>query len=536
MRPNGLGAEALLPIQEGDTEFNNRAKNECTSPYRTLDGSCTNPFSKVLGSAGLAQFSYALRRSSKNPSGKDLPSARLISNIVSSQPGDILNRRGLNELTTFFGQFLDHCFAVTPESDEEMPIPIPKDDPIFGNFSHGELHFQRSVRAVVPGTNKVERPINILSSAIDLSAVYGPDINRLRFMRTLQDGLMKTSKGDMLPLNEWGLVNGPASTNQFFLAGDHRCNENPTLTALHTIFVREHNLLAKELKKIFPSFNDEKLFQYAKIVNTAQFQKISFEEFYPSMTGKNLQRYTGFKPWVNPGLSDIFAGAAFRIGHTLVSNKISRRAANNKKLKDLPFTDMFFHTSKIMDKGLDMFLRGAMFERAQEVDMFVVDALRNFLFTNVRGESGFDLIALNLQRGRDHALPSYNEIRIMFRMAPLTSFRRLTTNRATANTLQTAYGSIDKVEAFLGLLAEDHVRGASMGRTMMRIWEREFGRLRDADWFFFRNERAYPKDLMEKFDRVKQILNEKETFKRVIMRNTGISEGDLPSSIFRAHV
>lgn len=533
---DGVGGEALLPIQEGDPEFEHRVESDCTSPYRTLDGTCTNPSFKVLGSAGLAQFSYALRRSSKYPSGKGLPSPRLISNIVSAQPGDILSRRGLNELTTFFGQFLDHCIVVTPESEDEMPIHIPEDDPIFGNFTKGELPFKRSVRAVVPGTSSVERPINTLSSAIDLTAVYGPDETRLRHMRTLKDGKMKTSKGDMLPLNEWGMVNGPTSANKFYLAGDHRANENPTLTALHTLFVREHNLLAEELKQIFPSFDDEKLFQYAKIVNTAQFQKIAFEEFYPIMTGKHLPLYTGFKPWMTPGISDIFAGAAFRVGHTMVSNKISRRAAKNKKLKDMSFNDMFFHSSKIMGDGMDVFLRGAMFERGQEVDIYVVDALRNFLFTNVPAVMGFDLIAMNLQRGRDHALPSYNELRWMFRMRPLTSFRRLTTNRATASALQTAYGSIDKVEAFLGLLAEDHVGGASMGRTMMRIWEKEFGRLRDGDWFYFRNEKAYPKDLLEKFDRVKQVLSEKETFKRLILRNTKITEEDLPHSIFKAHV
>lgn len=535
LRPNGFGTDALKPVEEGDETFRSRERESCRGIFRKLDGTCTNPFIKVWGSTGLPQYSYAILRSAREPTGKNLPSPRLISNIMCAQPGSILSRRRLSEFTTFVGQFIDHTIIATPENpSDNMPIEIPKDDAIFANFSKGVLSFHRSVRATLSGTSDMERPINSLPSAIDLASVYGPTETRLKAMRTFKDGLMLTSGDNMLPLNTLGLVNSPTKDDRFFLAGDHRANENPTLTSLHTIFVREHNLIARQLKERFPEYDDERLFQYAKIVNTAQFQKIVFEEYFPAMTGRSLPRYTGFKSWVNPTASDIFTGMAFRVGHTMVSNKISRRGPGNVKIPDIPSTTMFFRTAKILDQGIDVFLRGAMYERSQEIDIFIVDALRNFLFTNVPQEGGFDLIALNIQRSRDHALPSYNEIRRIFRLRPARLFRHITRNRAVQSALQTAYGSVDRIEGFVGLLSEDHVRGASMGRTMLRIWKKEFERYRDGDVFYFRNMQKYPKELLDKFPRLTDMLNERETMKGVILRNTNITAAECPGQVWKS--
>lgn len=376
------------------------------------------------------------------------------------------------------------------------------------------------------------RPINSLTSAVDLVSVYGPNKKRSDAIRAFKDGLLLTSGDNLLPLNTKGFPNAPTKGSSFFLAGDHRANENPPLTSLHTIFMREHNVIARQLKKVFPDHDDETLFQYAKLVNSAQFQKIVFEEYYPAMTGRSLPRYKGFKGHINPTASDVFTAMAFRVGHTMVSNKISRRGPGNVKLPDIPMTSMFFRTAKVLDQGLEVFLRGAIFERSQEVDVFVVDALRNFLFTNVPQEKGFDLVAFNIQRGRDHALPSYNTIRTMFRMRPVRSFRQISANRAIQSALQTAYGSVDRIDGFVGLLAEEHIRGASMGRTMFRMWRDEFTRFRDGDSFFFRNTEKYPKELLDKFPRLTEIMNERETMKGVILRNTKITGAELSGPIW----
>lgn len=181
--------------------------------------------------------------------------------------------------------------------------------------SERALPFRRSVRAAASAAEGVvEHPLNTLPSALDLVAVYAP--NALRSHELLEidqigavTNKLKTSAGNLLPLNTRGFVNAPDTSTRFFLAGDHRANEHPVLTALHTLFVREHNTLIDEIKQRVPSLPPRLVYEHARVLNVAQFQKIVYEEFYPAIIKKPLPRYTGFRPRVNPTLSDIFSAA-----------------------------------------------------------------------------------------------------------------------------------------------------------------------------------------------------------------------------------
>lgn len=443
------------------------------------------------------------------------------------------NRRRLSELTVFFGQFIDHTIIATPVNDEEpMNIPIPSDDPIFANFTSGYLPFERSVRGQMRGFRSPERPINSLSSMLDLSSVYGTDDARVKALRSHKGGRLRESDGRMLPVNDVGLRNAPNKERAYFLAGDHRANEHPVLTSLHTLFVREHNLLCEELQALFETWEDEELFQTARKINIAQFQKIVFTEFYPAMTGRNLGPYRKFRSSVNPTISDIFSTAAYRIGHTMVGNGINRRGPGMKHMTGLSMTEMFFRPAGVMKEGISPFLRGALFHRAQEVDLLVHNSLRNFLFKNVPHEKGFDLVALNLQRGRDHALPTYNGIRQMMRMRPVRNFQQISRDRTVQAKLMAAYGTVNRVEAWPGLLAEDHFPGASMGPTMLTIWFKEFSRMRDGDRFFYWNRGLFSQTLWKRMPRIPAMFQEKEILRDIILRNTKVTEAEIGRTVW----
>lgn len=532
-RKNGGGTEDLNPVQPGDPEFRQRKRTPCSASYRTFDGSCTSVGNKMWGSSGTPVYSYQFRHSSKEPTGTDLPSPRFISNLLCSQNDDVFSSRGLSELVVFFGQFIDHNIVATVANpNEPMHIEIPPDDPVFGNTT-ASLHFVRNLRGIPEGEPTAERPINILSSAFDLVAVYGADQTRAEGLRTFHNGMLKTSPGNLLPYNVENLFNAPTSDTRFFVAGDHRANEHPVLTSLHTLFVREHNRLAVELNATFPDWNDDQIYNMSRMINWSQFQKIVFEEWLPVMTGRRLRRYTKHRKWTNPAVSDVFSTAAFRLGHTLVGNSVSRMGSGNYPMPKMEMKDMFFVPWAVANDGIDPFLRGSVQVPAQEVDVLVHSSIRNFLFSGVPEEKGFDLIALNLQRSRDHAIPPYNIVRRLYGLREVHSFSQITRNVALQSKLQSAYGTVDRVEAWIGLMAEDHVAGASMGRTMLKIWMKEFTRMRTGDRFFYEQKKMFPPEVVEKMPWVEQLKSIDNLMRKIIVRNTDITDEELPLNIWK---
>src|SRR5262249_6165164 len=131
-----------------------------------------------------------------------------------------------------------------------------------------------------------------------------------------------TSAGNLLPFNTMGLPNaneGPTPNNQLFVAGDVRANENIELTAVQTLFMREHNRIAGMIKNALPVLSDEDIYQYARAIVIAEVQSITFNEFLPALLGPGvIGPYRGYNPTINPGIANEFSTAAFRIGHSLV--------------------------------------------------------------------------------------------------------------------------------------------------------------------------------------------------------------------------
>lgn len=187
IQPNGNDRENLAPVQPDSPTFKFRQRSGCTREFRTFEGSCTNfgtPDRKLWGSTNRPHFSYFQGRDTSVPRGLTLPSARLVSNVLCKQASDLFDPRRLNEMTTFFGQFIDHTIvATTTNKAEPMPIPIPDNDPIMANFSKGQLPFFRSVRVRVRTRDMTQTPSNTLTSVIDLDSVYGASKERNDVLR-----------------------------------------------------------------------------------------------------------------------------------------------------------------------------------------------------------------------------------------------------------------------------------------------------------------------------------------------------------------
>jgi len=487
-------------IERRNVVTSNAAEStETNVNYRTINGSNNNLEHHELGETHtqLSRYSfsdYADGISAVN--GADRPNVRHISNaLFGRQNADTPNYKNASDLLWQWGQFIDHDFGLTEGVHPEEPadIAIPTGDKWFDPESTGTvtMALNRSIYDEHTGTS-TENPreqINEITTWIDASNVYGSDVERATALRANDGtGRLAVSEGNLMPFNVDGLPNAGGSGANLFLAGDVRANEQIGLTAMHTLFVREHNRLADIIRAEDPSLSGEEVYQKARKLVSGMVQSITYNEFLPILLGENaLDTYDGYDSSVDPSMSNEFTTAAFRLGHSLLNKRILRLDENLNDVGSLRLRRAFFRPDHITKKGIDVVLRGQAMQVAQEIDAFVIPDVRNFLFGKP-GDGGFDLVALNLQRGRDHGIPTYNDVRESMGLPRVTKFNQISSVKKVKRRLKAAYENVDQIDLWVGGLAEDNVEGSMVGELFQEIMKRQFEALRDGDRFWYQND------------------------------------------------
>ena len=455
--------------------------------------------------------------------GEDRPSARLISNEVSDSRGnDEISKRLMSAMAYAWGQFIDHDMTLTSSAEnEKMSIAVPKGDPSFDPAGTGTktIDTMRSAFDESPGTDakNPRQQVNLITAFMDASMVYSSNSETASSLRTFSGGKMKTSKGNLLPVGDDGQ----------FQAGDIRANENPGLISLQTLFVREHNLQASRIAASNAKLQDEQVYQQARSIVAAEIQAITYNEWLPSLLGRGaMDQYEGYDSNVNPGISNEFATAAFRFGHSLLGDDVGFLDNNGLPVRDeVSLADAFFNASLVKENGIDSALKYLASDPSMEVDTEVVEGVRNFLF-GPPGAGGLDLASLNIQRGRDHGLADYNDTREAVGLSRVTSFAEITSDKALQTKLESLYGSVDEIDLWVGGLAEDHVRGSSVGETFQTIIVDQFERMRDGDRFWYQNQ----------FSGRQLAQLQKTSLSDVIERNTDLTSIQKNAFFFRSEV
>ena len=458
---------------------------------RSYDGSGNNLAHAAWGQAGsdflrVAAAAYADGVSA--PAGASRPSARAVSNAVSDSTGvDVVNDRLMSAFVYAWGQFIDHDLDLTPAGTaDKFPVAVPKGDTSFDPAGTGTqtIALGRSAYDPATGTGRANprQQVNANSAYLDGSMVYGSDAATAASLRTFAGGRLKTSAGDLLPTDAAGN----------YLAGDSRVNENPELTSLQTVFVREHNRLAARIAAADPKLTDEQVYQQARALVVGEIEAVTVNEWLPALLGRGLSPYQGYNPNTNAGVTNEFAAAGFRFGHSLLVDDIEFLGNDGTAVAPaMELKDAFFNPSVVAAHGIDPLLKYLASDPASEVDTKVVDAVRNFLF-GAPGQGGFDLASLNIQRGRDHGLADYNTTRAAYGLPRVTSFAQVTPDAALQAKLKQLYGSVDNVDLWVGVLAEAHAPGGSVGSTDRAILLDQFTRLRDGDRFWYQRTMTGP--------------------------------------------
>lgn len=232
--------------------------------------------------------------------------------------------------------------------------------------------------------------------------------------------IMTTAEGNFDPLAIQSCNVPPQFPNFIcFKTGDGiRGNQHPSLTALQTIMIRRHNQHTDGLASVNPHWSDETLFWEARRLLTAEYNHISFGEYFPTLFDPEILSYFNLNP-LKSGYSQYepetdfstiseWATAAGRFGHSQVNDVFMvKNGPDSKGSFSFRLKDVFFEMSLIHLGQTDGIIRGLISEPAFEVDPFFIVDVKDFLYQNPNRTTGLDLLVANIMRGRDHGIPGY---------------------------------------------------------------------------------------------------------------------------------
>ncbi|NWU35132.1 PERT peroxidase, partial [Hylia prasina] len=569
-----------------------KCPNNClANKYRLITGACNNREHPRWGASNTALARWlpaAYEDGLSQPRGWDpsvryngfqLPSVREVTRKIIHAPNEAVTEDNLySDILMVWGQYIDHDIAFTPQSTSRttflsgmkcqmtcekqnpcFPIKVTTNDTLSAGMDC--LPFYRSSPACGTGDHAVlfgnisvlntRQQINGLTSFLDASTVYGSTPaaeNKLRNL-TSKEGLLRVNlkyydnHREYLPFTDQipsPCAQDPSASGaerlECFLAGDSRSSEVTSLAAMHTLWLREHNRLARALRRINGHWSAQTLYQEARKIVGALHQIITLRDYIPKIIGPDafnlyIGLYTGYDPTVNPTLSNVFATAAFRFGHATIQPIIKRLNAqylDDPELPNLHLHEVFFSPWRLIKGGgLDPLIRGLLAHPAklQVQDQLLNEELTEKLFV-LYNNGSLDLSSLNLQRGRDHGLPGYNEWREFCGLPKLethTDLNTVITNHNVTEKIMELYHNPNNIDVWLGGLLEDFLPGARTGPLFACIIGKQMKALRDGDRFWWENDNVFTEAQKNEL--------RKHSLSRVICDNTGISE--VPTDVFQ---
>ena len=429
------------------------------------------------------------------------------------------NSGGLNDYSVFFSQFVNHDMQ---HSVRSAGPPIFLD----GQF----IPVSRTPAVSVDG---VRTPVSADTPTLDLGLVYGRDANAEILLRESSSHhgqrvagakLIAGGEGDVLPsyaevaahqgeslesvqetLGTTFLNLPPEALASQVATGDERANQTASLVVHHTIWHRNHNWHVDQLREANPHWSEDELYQGARALNEAEYQKVIYDEYLPQLMGEGaISEYTGYKPEVDNRSSVEFAAVANRFGHDQTSDGQTIVTEDGRTaFVPLEISSFIANNGQSIktDDVLGDWTRGQLAQSSQEIDGRIVSTLRNSLFgvpASADDPSGssteflqLNLPLLDIHRGRDHGVSDYNQLREGLGLETYDSLEEFahanSLDQERLDQLKSVYSDISELDSIVGGLLEAKVPGSQLGETFQKVQIEQFEATRDGDQFFYKN-------------------------------------------------
>lgn len=236
-----------------------------------------------------------------------------------------------------------------------------------------------------------------------------------------------------------------------YATGLERGNSSVGYVAISTLFMREHNRICDELATRNPAWDDERLFQTARMINTVLLMKIVVEEYINHIAGARIFRldhdFAERQDWYRTNWIAVEFDLLYR-WHSLVPDQMTIAG------KQVEARDFRNNNGLLEQEGVAAVLGSASVQKAGRIGLFNSPA---FL---AQAESN------SLKMSRDFRLRPYNAYREQFGLPALESIDQLTADPVAREHITSLYGSIDKVEFLVGIFAEDRSPDSLFGSLL----------------------------------------------------------------------
>jgi tetratricopeptide (TPR) repeat protein len=525
--------------------------------FRTADGSWNNLADPKEGAAG-TRFLRNVELSAIRAETAQLltPNPREISRRLLTRPSNsdgqpqMAEVPFLNLLAAAWIQFMNGDWINHGEIlfDDVIEVSLPHDDPARSRYRQSTMLIGRTqpdptrIGDQEPATTS---SINEVTHWWDGSQIYGSDQDTQDRLRSFQLGKMRLTSDGTLPVDGTGVEDTGFRRNWW--VGQ---------SMLHTLFVREHNAICDMLHEAYPDWDDNRLFNVARLINAAVMAKIHSIEWTPAVLpnpaldmGLNVNWYglltfTLRKGKARKTLSEVNVrnaeiggivgnpinkhGCAFGLSeefvevyrlHSLLPETLQlRRRGQNGIAEQVPFPATRQRASASITQRHAMSDLFYSFGNQHPGALVLNNFPRFMQELSIPGNPFFDMGTVDIVRARERGVPRYNEFRRQLGLNPIRSFDDLTDDATVRKELKSVYGDdpkdVEQLDLLIGTLAEGHrPTGFGFGETMFQIFILNASRRLQADRFYTDcfNEDVYTWEGLHWIDRT--------DFKTVILRH-----------------
>ena len=502
------------------------------SHFRTADGSWNNPDDPKEGAAG-TRFLRNVEPSATYPETAErlfMPDPRKVSLELLTRPDGADGRPEmapvlfLNLLAASWIQFMNHDWISHGDVADKSVITVPLEpgDPAAKRYGKADLVIGQTQADPTRGVGGNEPAatsfINEVTHWWDGSQIYGSDQATQNRLRSHDLGKMTLNADGTLPVDPVTDVEDAAFMRNWWVG----------LSMLHTLFVREHNAICDMLHNAYPDpeWDDNRLFNVARLINAAVMAKIHSIEWTPAILpnetlemGLNsnwygLFTYLGRKGKArktlaevnirNPELGGIVGNpinrhhCAFGLTeefvevyrlHSLLPETLQLRRRGKSKIDPRAFAATRQHGSIEITKQYAMSDLFYSFGNQHPGALVLNNFPRFMQELSVPGNPVFDLGMVDILRARERGVPRYNAFRRQLGLRSIHSFDDLTDNPKVLANLRSVYGGppdkVEDLDLLIGTLAEaERPSHFGFGETVFQIFIVSASRRLQADRFY----------------------------------------------------